>query len=220
MKAMLLAAGRGERMRPLTDTVPKPLLRVGGHALLDYHLRALVAAGIGEIVVNGAWLREQVAAHVDSWRDHVPRLTFSDEGDTALETGGGIFRALPLLGDAPFWVVNGDVYLEFDFAARQLGPDTDAHLMLTANPDHNPGGDFALDGKRVVNQGPDMLTYTGVAVLRPELFDGCRDGVFPLAPLLRRAADAGRVSGERLQGYWCDAGTPARLEALDARLRD
>lgn len=219
MKAMILAAGRGERMRPLTDTTPKPLLRAGGRALLDYHLDALRTAGIVDIVVNGAWLREQIAAHLNARADDGLNLTFSDEGPTALETGGGIFRALPLLGDEPFWVVNGDVYVEYAFAATEPVAGADAHLVLTPNPAHNRGGDFALDCDKVLNDGPDRLTYTGVAMLHPRLFEECSDGVFPLAPLLRRAADAGRVSGERLSGYWCDAGTPARLEALDARLR-
>lgn len=218
MKAMILAAGRGERMRPLTDDTPKPLLKAGGRPLLDYHLDALARSGITDAVVNGAWLREQIRAYLHARQAGGLRLSFSDEGPAALETGGGIFRALPLLGDEPFWVVNGDVYLEYEFATAMPDAASDAHLLLTANPAHNRAGDFALDGGRVSNHGSQMLTYTGVAILRPGLFAGCSDGAFPLAPLLRRAADAGRVSGEVLRGYWCDVGTPARLAALDSRL--
>lgn len=223
MKAMVLAAGRGERMRPLTDTTPKPLLRVNGRALIDYHLDALVRAGVTEVVVNVAWLQAQLRAHLSAWSASrgaaAVTLHISDEGASALETGGGIFQALPWLQPQPFWVVNGDIHVEFEFVPPPLAAGTLAYLLLTPNPAHNPAGDFALADGRVTNTGPEMLTYTGIAVLRPELFADCTAGAFPLAPLLRAAADAGRVEGALLPGAWCDVGTPARLNELDARLR-
>ncbi len=218
-RAIVLAAGRGERMRPLTDACPKPLLRAGGKALLDYHLEALAHAGIREVVVNAAWRKADIAAHVAGTRYRGMHITLSDEGDSALETGGGIYRALPQLGPGPFWVVNGDVYAEFDFGPARLAAGVLAWLLLVDNPAHNPAGDFALTGEQVSNSGAKRLTYSGIAILHPDLFAGCNDGVFPLAPLLRGAADAGQVRGARLEGYWCDVGTPERLAALDARLR-
>ncbi len=217
-KAIVLAAGRGERMRPLTDHCPKPLLQAGGTALIDYHLAALAAADIRDVVVNVAWRKGDLAAHLGDGSRFGLHVALSDEGATALETGGGIFRALPALGPDPFWVVNGDIYAEFRFGPARLEEGVLAWLLLADNPAHNPAGDFSLDGSRVANNGAAMLTYTGIAVLHPALFEGCHDGVFPLAPLLRKAAAAGRVRGERLDGYWCDVGTPERLAALDARL--
>jgi MurNAc alpha-1-phosphate uridylyltransferase len=219
MRAMVLAAGRGQRMQPLTDAMPKPLLQVNEQPLLDFHLHALARAGVRDIVINVAWLQQQIREHVGAGATYGLQVHYSDEGDTALETGGGIFRALPWLGDAPFWIVNGDIHVDFDFEPPALQPETLAHLYLTPNPAHNPAGDFSLEGSSVVNTGPAMLTYTGIAVLRPELFAGCVEGVFPLAPLLRGAAAAGNVAGELLPGSWCDVGTPERLAELDRRLR-
>lgn len=219
MKAMLLAAGRGERMRPLTDSMPKPLLQVGGKALLEYHIAALVAAGVTDIVVNVAWCGRQLREWLGDGSRFGACVSISDEGDEALETGGGIFRALAVLGDEPFWLVNGDVYSEYAFPATVLGADDLAHLLLVPNPDHNRAGDFALLDGRVANAGADMQTYSGIAILRPQLFSGQVDGKFPLAPLLRKAADSGQVSGAMLGGYWCDVGTPQRLQQLDERLR-
>ena len=169
---MLLAAGRGERMRPLTDELPKPLLPAGGKPLLQYPIDALLTAGVTEFVVNVAWLKQSLYDYLgDGERFGAGvAIAISDEGDVALETGGGILHALPLLGSEPFWLVNGDVYTEFGFAPRSLEPGMLAHLLLVANPAHNPEGDFALDGARVVNAGAEMLTYSGVAVLNPELF--------------------------------------------------
>jgi len=218
MKAMILAAGRGERMRPLTDALPKPMLEVGGKALIDYHLGALARAGIGEVVVNMAWQKQHLAAHMKAAGRFGMGVHLSDEGDSALETGGGIFRALPLLGDEPFWLVNGDVYVELDFSTVSLPAGMLAHLLLVSNPPHNTAGDFALSGGMVSNEIEGRLTYSGIAILHPELFAGCSDGVFPLAPLLRKAAAAGRVSGDLLSGYWCDVGTPERLAKLNERL--
>ncbi len=207
-------------MRPLTDALPKPLLTVGGMPLIDYHLRALAAAGISDTVVNVAWQKHRLIDHLQHCHIAGMKLHISDEGDSALETGGGVFRALGLLGAEPFWLVNGDVWAEADFTAPALAPGRLAHLLLVPNPEHNPAGDFSLQAGRVVNRGADMLTYSGIALLHPDLFAGCSDGVFPLAPLLRRAADAGQVSGELLPGDWCDVGTPERLAELDQKLNN
>jgi len=219
MKAIVLAAGRGERMRPLTDRLPKPLLRVGGIALLDYHLHALAAAGVTEVVINVAWQKQKLMRHAGTGARFGLRIRYSDEGDVALETGGGIFRMLDWLGPDRFWVVNGDVYTTAPLAAPPPVPGVLAHLWLVPNPEHNQQGDFALRDGRVTNEGAPLLTYSGISVLHPALFAGCRDGVFPLAPLLRQAARAGQVGGAELPGEWCDVGTPERLLALDAQVR-
>ncbi len=217
MKAMILAAGRGERMRPLTDAVPKPLLQVGAHRLIEHAILRLRAAGVSELVINlgyrGAQIRDALG-HGDALG---VRIEYSEEGDPPLETGGGVFRALPLLGAAPFLLVNADVYSEFDpgalirrgLAARDLG-----HLVLVANPEHRPGGDFALQHDRVLNDGPQRLTFSGISLLRPALFCNCEDGRFPLAPLLRQAAACGQLAGQRFDGRWSDIGTPQRLQQL------
>ncbi|WP_434609212.1 nucleotidyltransferase family protein [Pseudomonas sp. D2-30] len=216
MKAMILAAGKGERMRPLTLTTPKPLIRVAEIPLIEYHLRALVAAGFGEIVINHAWLGQQIEDHLGDGSRFGVRIVYSPEGEP-LETGGGIFRALPLLGDEAFLVVNGDIWTDFDFSTLPRSLDASAHLVLVDNPEHHPDGDFVLtDGK--VHEGAstaDKLTYSGIAVLHPRLFDGCAAGAFKLAPLLRKAMDHGQVSGERLQGHWVDVGTLERLAQIE-----
>ena len=214
MKAMVLAAGRGERLKPLTDTTAKPLVPVGGEPLVARHLRALAAAGVRDVVMNVAWLADQVTAALGDGGRWGVRIAYSREPWPALETGGGIFRALPLLGDAPFLLVNGDVWTDVDLAALRLPAGMLAHLVLVPNPDHNPAGDFALEGGRVLASGGGRLTYSGVAVLDPALFTGCRPGRFPLAPLLRDAARAGRVTGQVHRGAWLDVGTPERLQAL------
>jgi MurNAc alpha-1-phosphate uridylyltransferase len=216
MKAMILAAGRGERMRPLTDTVPKALLSVGGRALIEHHLQSLVAAGILDVVINVAWLGQQIMDYLGDGSRYGVSIRYSDEGAQALETGGGIARALPLLGEDPFWVVNGDVHASFSFIDPQLDEDTLAHLVLVPNPDHNHCGDFALCDKRVRNSGAEMYTYSGIAFMRPELLAGNPGGAFPLAPLLRSAADSGRLSGELLAAGWTDVGTAERLQAVAA----
>ncbi len=221
MKAMILAAGRGERMRPLTLTRPKPLLEAGGAPLIVHHLRALAGAGFEDVVVNLSWLGVQIREALGDGSRHGLRIHYSEEGPEPLETGGGIFRALPLLGDGPFLVLNGDTWsdiayadLRDRFAARDL-----AHLVLVPNPAHNPGGDFVLERGRIVETPGERLTFSGVGLYRAELFEGCRDGVFKLAPLLRAAARDGRVGGEVHGGAWLDIGTPERLAELDARLR-
>jgi len=216
MKAMILAAGKGERMRPLTLTTPKPLIRVGGIPLIEYHLRALARAGFTEIVINHAWLGQQIEDHLGDGSRFGVSIRFSPEGEP-LETGGGIFRALPLLGDEAFVVVNGDIWTDYDFSALRRPLKGLAHLVLVDNPEHHPDGDFILaDGKVHDGQTPaDNLTYSGIAVLHPRLFDGCTGGAFKLAPLLRTAMAEERVSGEHLKGHWVDVGTHERLAQVE-----
>jgi len=221
---MILAAGRGERMRPLTDRVPKCLLQVGGKPLIEWHLEKLAAAGFTEVVINHAWLGEQIEAQLGNGARFDLHIRYSAERE-ALETAGGIAKALPLLGEAAFLVVNGDIYCEFDFAS--LSPAAAdvrsgailAHLVLVDNPAHHAQGDFVLRDGRVINEGQPKLTFSGVGVYHRELFAGIPPGVkAPLAPLLRRAMAEGRVSGEHDTGRWMDVGTPERLQELDAML--
>jgi MurNAc alpha-1-phosphate uridylyltransferase len=224
---MLLAAGRGERMRPLTDALPKPLLEAGGRALVEWHLARLARAGFRDIVLNHAHLGELMEARLGDGARYGVRIRYSAEGE-ALETAGGIARALSLLGDAPFLVVNADIYCEFDFARllpvlAALGgnPAGDlAYLVLVDNPPHHPRGDFALSGGRVA-EGEPRLTFSGIGCYRPDLFSGIDPGAkAKLAPLLRDAIAAGRAAGERFLGRWLDVGTPERLAWLDAALRE
>jgi MurNAc alpha-1-phosphate uridylyltransferase len=218
---MVLAAGRGERMRPLTLVRPKPLLEAGGAPLIVHQLRALAAAGFDDVVINLSWLGEQIREALGDGSRYGVRLHYSDEGPEPLETGGGIFRALPLLGAGPFLVLNGDVWTDVDWSSlrERLAPGDLAHLVLVANPVHNPGGDFVLERGRIVESAGERLTFSGVGVYRSELFAGCSDGIFKLAPLLRAAARDGRVSGEVHTGAWLDIGTPERLAQLDERMR-
>lgn len=219
MKVMLLAAGRGERMRPLTDRCPKPLLPVAGKPLVMWHLERLAAAGFTEVVINLSWLGEQIAAALGDGAQHGVRITYSREPWPALETGGGIANALPLLGEKPFLLVNGDVFTDIDFAALRMAPDDLAQLVLVPNPPHHPRGDFFLDAAgRVVEEGGERLTYSGVAVVHPQLFAGNAGGRFPLLPWLLKARDAGRLGGQKHTGTWLDVGTPERLAELDAAL--
>jgi MurNAc alpha-1-phosphate uridylyltransferase len=215
---MLLAAGRGERMRPLTDAVPKPLVPVGGRALIEWHLQALARAGIREVVINLSWLAEKLRAALGDGRDFGVSISWSDEGPVPLETGGGIFRALPQLGPEPFLVVNADIWTDVDFGLLTLVPEAHAHLVLIPNPAHHPRGDFGLEGDRVVICDHERFTYSGVGVYRSEFFAGCTAGRFPLLPLLNRAITAGKVRGHVHRGQWCDVGTAERLASLSARL--
>ena len=217
MKAMILAAGKGERMRPLTLTTPKPLVCAGGVPLIEYHLRALAAAGFTEIVINHAWLGQQIEDYLGDGSRYGVSIQYSPEGEP-LETGGGIFRALPLLGDEAFVVVNGDIWTDYDFSVLHQPGAGLAHLVLADNPVHHPAGDFTLaDGHvRDGQPGTATLTYSGIAVLHPQLFDGCSDGAFKLAPLLRKAMADGQVTGERLKGQWVDVGTHERLAEVEA----
>ncbi|AGA92355.1 Nucleoside-diphosphate-sugar pyrophosphorylase family protein [Thioflavicoccus mobilis 8321] len=215
---MILAAGRGERMRPLTDYTPKPLLAVGGKPLIEHLIERLVAAGFSELVINHAHLGDQIEAFVGDgarWGVHV---RYSCE-ERALETGGGIQRALPLVGPRPFLVVNGDIWTDMDFAPLRRRSPRLAHLILVENPPHHPRGDFALHGARVLDADGPRLTFSGIALYHPDLFADCRPGAFPLAPLLRQAMAEGQVTGERFDGHWFDVGTPERLQVLDQMLK-
>lgn len=218
MKAMVLAAGRGERMRPLTDRTPKPLLQVGGKPLIAYHLHALARAGFRQVVVNLSYLGHQVEQALGDGSTFGIELRFCHEGEPPLETGGGIFHALPLLGDDPFVVINGDIWTDFPLERLRAPRDGLAHLVLVDNPAHHPEGDFVLQDGRVRADGVNALTFSGIGVYSPRLFAGCEPGRFPLAPLLRRAMADDAVSGEHYPGRWIDVGTPARLEALDRLL--
>ena len=219
MKAMILAAGKGERLRPLTLTTPKPLVRAGGVPLIEYHLKALAIAGFTEIVINHAWLGQQIENYLGDGSQYGVRIQYSPEGEP-LETGGGIFRALPLLGDDAFLVVNGDIWTDYDFSVLHQPISGLAHLVLADNPPHHPTGDFSLSDGHVRDgePGTETLTYSGIAVLHPQLFDGCSAGAFKLAPLLRTAMAAGQVTGERLIGHWVDVGTHERLAEVETLL--
>ncbi len=220
VKGMILAAGRGERMRPLTDDTPKPLLQVGGKALIEYHVEGLVAAGIRDIIVNLSHLGEEIERALGDGGQYGARLRYSWERPAALETGGGIYQALPLLGEQPFVVVNGDIWTDFPFATLVQDPPGLAHLVLVSNPPHHPEGDFVLsDDGWLVDAGTGArLTYSGIGVFRPELFANCKPGPFALAPLLRQAIADGKVSAEHYSGRWHDVGTPQRLAQLQQTL--
>ena len=205
-------------MRPLTETTPKPLLEVGGRSLIEHHIAALELAGVADIVINLSWLGEQIRERLGDGERHGVNIEYSDEGAEPLETAGGIIRALPMLGDEPFWLVNGDVNCNFVFNNSTLDNGDSGRLVLVANPDHNAAGDFGLDGDRIVNEADRMLTYSGIALLRPAMFSGLPDGKRPLAPLLREHANQQSLAGVFHQGHWCDVGTPERLAALDKQL--
>jgi len=252
MKALVLSAGLGERMRPLTDTTPKPLLEAGGKPLIVWHLEKLSASGVRDVVVNTSWLAEKFPETLGDGSRWGMRLHYAYEGGTPLETGGGMWNALPLLGDAPFIAVNGDIWTDFDFACLPHAPEGDAHLVLVDNPPQHPQGDFAFASDTACTPSADAtvpsgarssgradalradgmrrLTFAGIGVYRPGLFDGWQANIgdvpgaeespprFPLAPLLRAAMARGAVTGEHHRGHWTDVGTPDRLGALDARL--
>jgi MurNAc alpha-1-phosphate uridylyltransferase len=220
MKAMILAAGRGERMRPLTDHTPKPLLLAGGKPLIAWHLERLAAAGFTDVVINHAHLGAMIEAVLGDGSQWGLRIRYSPEPPGALETAGGIANALPLLGDEPFLVVNGDIWCDWDFARARRLTATGAHLVMVANPAHHAGGDFSLDGGRITfARGEETLTYAGIAVFSPSFFaDVPRGSVMKLYPLLAAAITAGTLTGERFDGRWVDVGTPQRLAELDAEL--
>ena len=221
---MILAAGRGERMLPLTDKMPKSMLEVNAKPLIQYHVENLVQAGIVDIVINHALFGEQIEACLNDGKALGASITYSVEGDQPLETAGGIVRALPLLGDKPFVTVNADIWTDFPFQdlLRKSDdlPNDSAHLILVDNPEHNPEGDFALSDEKVINQGEPMLTYSGVSIFTPGFFKDCTSGSAPLAPILRLAVSQGRVTGSHYQGRWQDIGTPERLSDLRQSLNN
>jgi MurNAc alpha-1-phosphate uridylyltransferase len=213
---MILAAGRGERMRPLTLETPKPLLEVRGRPLIEYHLRALRDAGVRDVVINLSWLGERIRAALGDGARWELSIRYTEEGPEPLESGGGIFNALPLLGAEPFIVVNGDVWTGFQFSSLTLANSSTAHLVLVPNPAHHSRGDFSLEDGRVKHAHEKTYTFSGIAMYRPEFFAGCSAGRFPLLPLLKRAIDANALSGELYEGLWSDVGTPQRLAELQS----
>lgn len=224
MKAMILAAGRGERMQPLTLHTPKPLLQVGGKCLIEHHILRLRTSGINEIVINLSYLAEQIKEALGNGSRFGCKITYSYEGEPALETGGGIYHALPLLGSQPFLVVNGDVWCDFDYGRLLHLAESEtmylAHLILVDNPEHHRQGDFGLDGPWVSHaESAKKFTFSGIGLYHPEMFSACKPGRFPLAPLLRQAMDRKQVTGEHYGGVWMDVGTPDRLQRLDEQLK-
>lgn len=224
MKAMILAAGMGNRMRPLTLHTPKPLLEVGGKPLIVWHIEKLQKIGVQEIVINTAWLGEKLAEALGDGSQFGIKILWSHEGE-GLETAGGIIKALPLLGNEPFILVNGDVWTTMDFAPLlnvQLENDL-AHLVLVENPVQHPQGDFTLAANKAYTfeqaRSGENLTYSGVAVIHPQMFVGLESGKRPLAPLLKQAMQQGKISAHKLQGVWVDVGTPERLNALDQQIQ-
>jgi MurNAc alpha-1-phosphate uridylyltransferase len=214
LRAMVLAAGRGERMRPLTDHTPKPLLEVRGKPLIVHQLEKLSRLGVQEVIINLSWLGEMIRRRLRDGGEWNLHIRYSDEGGEALETGGGIFKALPWLGPGPFLVVNADVFSDFDLGALNIAADALAHLVLVPNPPQHPRGDFALAGGLVQEEGHPRWTYSGFGLYRPELFEGCSAGRFALLPLFRRAIAARRLHGQTYMGLWNDVGTAERLAAL------
>ena len=219
MKAMVLAAGRGERMRPLTDMMPKPLVPVAGKPLIAYHLERLAAAGVRDVVVNLSWLGHCIREALRDGSDYRLSISYSPEGPVPLETGGGIFKALPLLRPGPFLVINGDTWSDIDYSRLALEDGANGRIVLVPNPTYHLRGDFGVEGDVVVDRETDRFTYSGVGVYRPEFFDGCSPGRFPMLPLLKRAIAARLLRGEVHRGEWCDVGTPERLATLDADIR-
>jgi len=213
---MILAAGRGDRMRPLTDVTPKPLLRVHGQPLIERHLIRLVSAGIDRIVINLAWLGSQIRDYLGDGTRYGAAIRYSEEAPRALDTGGGIFRALPHLSPGPFAVVNGDIYTDFSFENLAIDAKYDSHLVLVPNPSYLKG-DFGLERGEARAGGAELFTFGCIAVYRPAFFADCVDGVFPLKPLMLRSMSAGRCSAQLYAGAWEDVGTPERLAVLNGR---
>ncbi len=224
MKAMILAAGHGKRMGELTAKTPKPLLKLGSNpnskTLIEHHIERLVKAGVTNIVINRAQHSEQFENVLGHGEKLGAKLSYSDEGDQPLETGGGIYKALPLLSDSSFMVINGDIWCDYPIENLLHDPEGLAHLVLVSNPEHNPKGDFALEKsndekhQRTRLEGAEKYTFSGLAIYRPELFDECSEGSFSLAPILRHAISQDLVAGELYQGEWRDIGTPERLAEL------
>lgn len=221
MKAMILAAGHGKRMRPLTDNTPKPLLGVGGKSLIVWHIQRLRQGGIKEFVINLGWCGWKIPEALGDGSQWGISIQYSDEQESGpLETAGGIIQALPLLGDKPFIVVNGDVWCDYTYEPISLTENNLAHLILVRNPTHNPEGDFCLQEQQVKNSGQPSYTFSGIGYYHPALFARQPQGKLPLAPLLREAMEQGQVSGEYFQGDWRDIGTPERLQRLNDDVRN
>jgi len=214
MRAMILAAGRGERLRPLTDSLPKPLIEAGGKPLIEYHLERLAIAGFRDVIINQGHLGHLLPEHLGNGERWRLRIHWSVEPPEALETGGGIFQALPLLGKGPFLLINGDIYTDYPLARLRAIKCDQAHLVLVPNPAHNPNGDFSLHGARISNTGDNLHTFSGLAVYHPRLFADCVPGRYSIVPLLRKTVDQSLVTGELYRGQWQDIGSLQRLEAL------
>ena len=215
MKVMILAAGRGERMRPLTDDVPKPLIMAGTKRLIESHLVNLASAGFKDVVINVAWLGQKIIDTIGNGEKYNLNIEYSNEGDQALETGGGIFNALPLLGNEPFLVVNGDVWTDYPFEKLiNFSLKDKAHLVLVNNPEHNSGGDFAILNNRLIEKASDRYTFSGIGVYSAEFFKGHVNEKFPLAPMIRQYISENKISGELYNGKWMDIGTQQRLQDL------
>ena len=216
MIAMILAAGRGERLRPVTDSVPKSLVEINGQALLERHLRLLAEGGVETVVINLGWLGDQITERIGSGADFGLNVVYSQEGDNILETGGGIHRALPALGSDPFLVINADIYTDMPLPDVRLGDDDIVHLVCVPVPQDKANGDFAIEDGRIRNEGEAMYTFSGVSIYRPEFFADCSPGRFSVVPMLRAGADADRISGSIYSGLWKDVGTPESLAELNA----
>jgi len=216
MKAMILAAGRGERLRPLTDNIPKPLLMAGSRRLIEYHLFNLASAGFKDVIINVAWLGQKIIDALGNGEKYNLNITYSDEGVQALETGGGIYNALSLLGDEPFLVINGDVWTDYPFKKLlNFSLQDKAHLVLVNNPDHNRDGDFSILNNRLIeNSLEKKYTFSGVGVYSADFFKGHSSGKFPLAPMIRQYITENEISGELFNGIWVDIGTKQRLDDL------
>lgn len=218
MRAMILAAGRGERLRPITDEIPKALVEVSGKALLEYHLERVRAAGIETVVINLGWHGERIVERIGSGERFGLEVIYSDEGDDVLETGGGIHKALPWLGPDPFLVINADIYTDMPVPDMRLADDCLGHLVLVPTPEYSEHGDFDLVHGLVRRTATPSYTFAGFAIYRPDFFAGCEPGRFSIVPLMFDAADAGRLAGSVYTGTWADIGTPERLAALRTRV--
>ena len=217
MIGMILAAGRGERLRPITDTTPKAMLEVRGECLVDRHLKMLANANVQTVVINLGWLGEQIVEHVGSGEQFGLQVVYSPEYDNVLETGGGIVRALPLLGTDPFWVVNGDIYTDIMLPANELAGDVLGELILVPTPTHKTKGDFDFHNGRVRFAEKPGLTFSGIARYRPTFFDGVKGGRFSVAPMLFEAARRDQLNGVLHEGVWEDVGSPERLAEINRR---
>jgi MurNAc alpha-1-phosphate uridylyltransferase len=218
MRAMILAAGRGRRMAPLTDGIPKPLVPVAGKPLIEYHIESLAAAGFREIVINQGYLGEKLPEVLGDGSRWGVNIRWSPESPEPLETGGGIFNALPLLGETPFLSVNGDIWTDYPFSRLRAVKCNYAHLVMVPNPAHNPRGDYSLSAGRIREEGLNRLTFSGIAVYHPRLFEGCSAGKFSIVPIHLRTMQERLVTGEAYDGDWSDIGTPERLAAIESRL--